>query len=116
MLKRVKANYSDILVFSKWSRKSYAIFVSLRKIVVISQLSIDVCKSFLLKNVELLNFLGFNEEENDESLEFDINEIEERLSLILLSTANPKNYKKNIISKIYKYCPHIEFLNVRAFF
>jgi hypothetical protein len=37
------------IVFSKWTRKSYAVFASLSKLVNIARLSIDIFKSFIYK-------------------------------------------------------------------
>ncbi len=69
MLQNKKKN-TDVIVFSRWSRKSYAIFASLKKVVCIARLSIDICKSSLLKNsavICLLNLIMADEKakEND---------------------------------------------------
>lgn len=45
-----RKSYSKIkLYFSRWSRKSYAIFISLGREVKISRLSVDMCGKSLLK-------------------------------------------------------------------
>jgi len=45
------------LYFSRWSRKSYAVFISLGRDVKISRLSIDMCGKALLKLNKLSMFL-----------------------------------------------------------
>lgn len=44
-----KSHINTKVYFSRWSRKSYAIFSSLGKEVKISRLSIDICAKSLLK-------------------------------------------------------------------
>ena len=41
------------IVFSRWSRKSYAIFCSLGKTVKIARLSIDICRMAMMKSAVL---------------------------------------------------------------
>ncbi len=55
---------NNSVVFSKWTRKSYAIFSSLKKVVKIAQLSIDVFKSSFT-NLPVLSAL-LNNIESDE--------------------------------------------------
>ncbi len=38
------------LVFSQWSRKNYAVFASLGKVVTIAHVSVDICNCSLKKN------------------------------------------------------------------
>ncbi|GAF04456.1 hypothetical protein [Saccharicrinis fermentans] len=40
----------NIVVFSRWSRKGYAVFSSLKQVVKIAHLSIDLCDLALLKS------------------------------------------------------------------
>lgn len=49
---------NNIIVFSKWSRKNYAIFASLHKVVNIVRLSVDICKSALSKNQSVIHLLN----------------------------------------------------------
>lgn len=51
------ATKNNTLVFSKWSRKNYAIFASLSKVVKIARVSVDICISSLTKNKSILRFL-----------------------------------------------------------
>lgn len=51
-----KSNNS--IVFSKWTRKNYAIFVSLHKVIKIARLSIEICISFFRKNQSVLCLLN----------------------------------------------------------
>lgn len=44
------------IVFSCWSRKNYAIFASLKRIVKIAFLSVDICIKALAKNALMLSF------------------------------------------------------------
>ncbi|MBE9466797.1 MAG: hypothetical protein IMY72_00590 [Bacteroidetes bacterium] len=50
------------IVFSRWTRKSYAVFASLGKIVSIGHLSFDTCMSFFSKKKTSLNKLINNTE------------------------------------------------------
>lgn len=43
------------MVFSKWKRKSYAIFASLHRVVIIAHLSIDTCVCLFSKIKQLLS-------------------------------------------------------------
>ena len=43
------------LVFSRWSRKSYAVFISLGKVVKIGRLAVDICRMAMLKSAVLIN-------------------------------------------------------------
>lgn len=101
MLQNKKTN-TDVIVFSRWSRKSYAIFASLKKVVCIARLSIDICISSLLKNptaIYLLNLISAEENERDK------NESDEYVGdLMFLSTLMPliandnENYQEKYIS------------------
>ena len=51
---------NNAVVFSQWTRKTYAIFASLKKIVNIVRLSIDTCFALLFKNKFILSMLNFN--------------------------------------------------------
>ena len=55
-------------VFLKWSRKGYAIFASLKKIINIGRLTVDLCCTAQLKNQNLINLLTVDEfeERNEE--------------------------------------------------
>jgi len=45
------------MVFSKWTRKSYAVFASLYKVTRIAQVSVDICLASLRKNASVLSWL-----------------------------------------------------------
>lgn len=65
-----KQKYTDIVIFSQWSRKSYAVFASLKKVVRIACLSIDICQSSLMKVpaiVRLFLILGESDIENEDA-------------------------------------------------
>ena len=60
----------DIFVFSKWSRKEYAIFASLGKLIKIGVLKADICQKALLKRLVELKKIALlkekiEEDEND---------------------------------------------------
>lgn len=78
---QIKQAHKNIIVFSQWSRKSYAVFASLRKLICIARLSIDLCSSSLFKVpaiVRLLSLLGISDVDDDTS-------ISEQLENLLLS-------------------------------
>lgn len=81
---QTKQKHIDTVVFSKWSRKSYAVFASLKKVVRIACLSIDICQSSLMKvpaAVRLLSMLGISDIENEDT------DINEEFDSLLLSLA-----------------------------
>lgn len=49
---------NNIIVFSKWTRKNFAIFSSLHKVIKIARLSIDICISSFSKNQSVLCLLN----------------------------------------------------------
>lgn len=53
-------------VFSKWSRKKYAIFASLGKLIKIGSLSTKYCEKALLKSIIILNINEFQIEKCEE--------------------------------------------------
>jgi len=42
------------MIFSKWSRKNYAVFSGLKKVIHIARLSVDICRVLLMKCVDVL--------------------------------------------------------------
>lgn len=78
-----KQIFSNVVVFSQWSRKSYAAFASLNKVVSIGHLSIDICKSSLLKNATLIRLLNLFISDESDADEYDVNELLENSSLFL---------------------------------
>jgi hypothetical protein len=55
---------SNRIVFFQWSRKNYAIFASLQKVVNIAQLSVDICKTSLLKSNTLISLFNLSADDN----------------------------------------------------
>jgi hypothetical protein len=49
---------NNTVVFSKWTRKNYAVFASLKKVINILHLSIHTCFSLLVKNKFILRLLN----------------------------------------------------------
>ncbi len=79
-----KQIHTDVIVFSQWSRKNYAVFASLKKVIRIARLSIDICQSSLLKTptvIHLLSLLGLSNIENDDTNTY------EQIDNLLLSFA-----------------------------
>lgn len=101
---------SKKLTFSKWSRKNYAAFVSLKKIIKIARLSIDLCIASSHKNIKLSSMLAFllkgrktvnanqSDEPNPEGLLID-------LSLAQACTINEVIDPKNNIISTYNISP-----------
>lgn len=83
----------EIIVFSQWSRKSYAVFASLKRVVNIAHLSIDLCKSALLKSSSVIQFIiltrlyenGIADLDSYESIE-NLIPVTDNLSVIFSST------------------------------
>ncbi len=81
---------NDVVIFSRWSRKSYAIFQSLKKVISIARLSIDICESSSFKKssfVHLIHKHEVNEECDDFNYtNFSADEI--KILQVLLSAQN----------------------------
>ncbi|OFX28047.1 MAG: hypothetical protein A2X08_11600 [Bacteroidetes bacterium GWA2_32_17] len=63
MLRNYKILIKRILKFSRWSRKAYAVFISIGKIVNISNLKIEVSQDFIKKSKgysEVQSFFNLN--------------------------------------------------------
>jgi len=119
----------DIFVFSKWSRKEYAVFASLGKLIKIGVLKADICQKALLKKlVELKKIANLSEdfEEDEPDLNIaDYNSLQFLLSSLGLSifqTINLATIKKsrevNPLKKYYSANIKSVFTkcNKRAFF
>jgi hypothetical protein len=115
----------SIFVFSKWSRKEYAIFASLGKLIKIGVLKADICQKALLKGlVDLNNNVGIKEDCEEDETELsspDQNSLQLILSSLGLSvlqsynlvsstTSEKVNPLRNILYSQYKVC---FLLNVR---
>ena len=53
MHKKLKFSFQKKILFSKWTRKSYAIFQSLGKIIKIAKLKDDIAEGFILKSISI---------------------------------------------------------------
>lgn len=80
----IKANK---LVFSKWSRKSYAVFASLGRVVKIAQLKVDICNQAIKKNINIIT--EFIQKLNKQ-LELFADELIEQLESLLLEGLIPQ--------------------------
>ena len=118
-----KSNSNNkVLNFSRWSRKSYAVFVSIGRIVKISNLKIEVSQSFIKKNKTfsaiqtLFNFKGNTNEE----IQLDIFELI-KLDILQFELLTNNNSKKCNSDKIKlsnnTYFNNIKCMNlIHAFF
>jgi len=77
------------LIFARWSRKNFAIFASLGKVVKITRLTVEICDASLRKSVNLLPLflhdLKLIEDQNDE-LETELN-LEKALEVLPVLSA-----------------------------
>ena len=74
-----------IFVFSKWSRKEYAVFASLGKLIKIGVLKIDICRKALLKGlIDSGNISEAKEDFNEEDVAWNISD-HDSLQLMLSS-------------------------------
>ena len=105
-----KSKYS--IVFSKWSRKNYAIFASLHKVIKIARLSVDVCMSSLSKNksiqqksyqIKASEFEGYEIFESEEGLSEWINEL--LLKLGLLKVEESYGVDSHCYQQVTYFCP-----------
>lgn len=82
--KQIKKN---IVVFSQWSRKGYAIFASLKSVVKIGCLTIDLCESALSKSSSSIQFVRTDGIDENESI--DPNSSEFALNPVLIASNLP---------------------------
>lgn len=114
--------FNKTLNFSRWSRKSYAVFVSIGKIVKISNLKIEVSQDFIKKNKTFSAIQAFfNVKSNiqDEVLPDIVELIKSdviQLQSIILS--NSKNCNLSLVQLFNSnYCKKIICVNfIYAFF
>ena len=110
---------TKIFVFSKWSRKEYAIFASLGKLIKIGVLKADICQKALLKGLVDLGKIAkiiedFDEDEcdlditNHDSLQFMLSSpglsIFHVTNLAAIKISKKKNPLRTIIFNEYKVC------------
>lgn len=84
-----------VIIFSKWSRKNYAIFSSLKKVVNIARLTVDICnisirelkKAVFQQFSELGNKCVFEDKEEIEEYNFELLTIKS----IVIDPKSPKN-------------------------
>ncbi len=91
------------IVFSKWTRKSYAVFASLHKVIIIAQLSVDICISLSGKNQSILRL--FNQGTRIDISENDSGEQEaifsECLIVLLIESGLISIDESSSLTKIY---------------
>lgn len=89
-MKRNRSTYQNPLVFSRWSRKAYAVFASLHKEVIVASLRFDVCQSAMLKCKNIIvsafeiSVLGMNSAEGIEAEQLVVQE--DMFQLLVLNT------------------------------
>lgn len=95
MQKRLQTKSSQV-IFSKWTRKAYAVFSSLNKVVNIAQLSVDISTKAMMKYENLIKASGFCTRINDDDSENE-EELYVLLSLecLLLSNLNTLNTEES---------------------
>ena len=89
-----------VILFSRWSRKSYAVFASLHKVVNIMRLTVDICMSSFAKNKTIISelFIAKNYEGDGSCNIFDDLLDEEVLLLEFYQLSFATNYSENNIS------------------
>ncbi len=104
-MKSLSKNPNTILVFSRWTRKSYAIFASLHKAINIARLSVSICKYSFSKNQILLRLtsrgLGIDTTENNfEEKAILFSKWTTVLGLVTADTYDLKNKLRNTVHVI----------------
>lgn len=96
--------HTDTIVFSQWSRKSYAVFASLKKVVRIARLSIDICLSSLLNVPAVICLLSLlvNSAEEDDNTAIDEQYVNLQLSLAVmpLISTHKETYSSDNINNL----------------
>ncbi|MDW7693758.1 hypothetical protein R9C00_03290 [Flammeovirgaceae bacterium SG7u.111] len=110
------------LVFSRWSRKSYAVFASLGKSIKIGKLSVEICRQATKTLESFISLLGLGEaswetgEEASEWKELSIQELELlQLVTVNTNTGAPKLGHSLIHTFIHRK-PLRCFRSLKAFF
>ena len=100
-MQKSKNIQKQILVFSKWSRKGFAVFASLGKVVKIGQLNVEICKQAIKKNINLLEaFFVIENEKLKTSADDFVDLLFSELLLQNLLTAQITELKKGNLYKI----------------
>ncbi len=99
MLQYIKT-YKDFVVFSQWSRKTYAAFASLNKVVSIGYLSIDIYKHAVLKREAFDQLSCIINKDNYKRMYCNIiSMINKSVLVITLLAAKNNNYNLEIFNK-----------------
>ena len=112
-MKKNKQIQNNVVIFSQWSRKSYAVFATLKRVISIAHLSIDLCHSALLKGIFAVLFVKLSSFDDDEVIELELNEIIENpihiaATLPVVCSSNstyPQNKINNYILRKPIFCP-----------
>lgn len=98
---QIKLAHKKVIIFSQWSRKNYAVFASLKKIICIARLSIDLCSSSLFKvpaSIRLLSFLDISDSEIDDiSIGNQLDKLLLTVAILPIVSNNNDIYSQNIL-------------------
>jgi hypothetical protein len=120
----------SIIVFSKWSRKAYAVFASLGRLIKIGVLKADICQKALLKGlVNLGNIVKIEEdfEEDETALDTSVHDslqfilsflglsVFQIINLTTIKISKKENPLRTILFSEYKVC-FLQIVINRLFF
>jgi predicted membrane protein len=114
MFKKKQVN-TNVIIFSRWSRKGYALFACLKKVVHIARLSFDMGESSVSKKstiIRICTLLGIDDSENND---IDIKELQ-LLSVIMPITSINKDIYSQIIISSNTESPYFAQCKVWTFF
>ncbi len=81
-MNKISIHNQNYIRFKRWSRKNYAVFAGLNKVISIGKIAVEICEKSLQKTFSNISeFLAFNKENNDseldeDNLKFQTNEIQ----------------------------------------
>ncbi|WP_020526818.1 hypothetical protein [Flexithrix dorotheae] len=74
----------SFVVFSRWTRKSFAVFASLGKVINIARLAVDICVTSFCKIPSVLRLLNYEAQKEGDFVTFDLEEEGQGLPLWIL--------------------------------
>ncbi|MBX2844275.1 MAG: hypothetical protein KTR26_21085, partial [Flammeovirgaceae bacterium] len=109
------------VVFSRWTRKSYAVFASLNKVINISRLAVEICVTSFCKIPSVLRFTNQETQKEGDFTALDLDEESSAFSLWLIelfvSAGLIKidfSFSGNVINIIFIQSPYFAVCNIWA--
>ena len=113
-MNKISIHNQNFIRFKRWSRKNYAVFAGLNKIISIGKITVEICEKSLQKTFSnITEFLTFNKESNDSEL--DENNFNCQINELQLLAVNTPIVSTGISHQDYTYLNNSVLLK-RLFF